>query len=95
MNAPPAAQALAREKPLFAALDDAEMVPQSRVAGRMPRRIARTLALAGVSQQPRGASDHDVRASGTRSARALPFTFTSRPASRRWLARWPCWRSDF
>ncbi|MGB6941085.1 MAG: HEAT repeat domain-containing protein [Bryobacteraceae bacterium] len=51
--------ALAREKALFAALDDAEMVPRPEALAEARAELRGRLALAGVSQQPRGASDHD------------------------------------
>ncbi len=86
-------KALAREKAMFAALDGVELVPSSRGAGGVACRIAAPIG-------PGRPTAWRVRcarfaASGTRSARDLPFTFTLRPASRRWPARRPCWRWDF
>ncbi len=51
--------ALEREKALFAALDDAEMLPRPEALAEARAELRGRLALAGVSQQPRGASDRD------------------------------------
>ncbi len=52
-------QALAREKALFAALDDVELVPSPEALAESRAELRGRLALAGVTSQPRGASDRD------------------------------------
>ena len=87
-------EALAREKAMFAALDRVELVPSPEALAESRAELRRRLALAKAPAAHRCIEPGD-RASGTRSAKDLRFTFTLRPAWRRWPARPRCWCWDF